>query len=82
VVAALRDSRSTVVLDAVLNLVWPGLGQLNQGRSRVAACFALEAAGLVALFGLFPASRLPIGVTIVAITIWSMAEVVIAARRG
>jgi hypothetical protein len=69
-------------MDAALNLIWPGLGQLNQGRTRPAAYFALEAAVLVALFAALPLSRAILGVLIAGLTLWSMIDAVTGRRAS
>jgi hypothetical protein len=80
-VAAVREPDSHAAMDTALNLLWPGLGQLNQGRTGPAACLAFETFVLVVVFGAYPDSRTLMGIAIAVLTVWSMADVLIAARH-
>lgn len=66
-------------MDAVLNLLWPGLGQLNQGRTLAGGCFAIEALGLVVLWGAWPEGQAVVGSLVLALTAWSIVDVLGAA---
>ena len=81
-VAAVRQTDNHAAMDAAFNLLWPGLGQLHQGRTVAAAYFALEALALVVVFGAWPTARILTGVLIVALTLWSIVDVLAAARRS
>lgn len=70
-VAALRDVQRPL-LDAGLNLIWPGLGQLHQGRIVAAVAFGLSTAGLAAALLAWPPERAVAGVALLAVTVWSI----------
>lgn len=70
-VAALRDVHRPR-LDAGLNLIWPGLGQLHQGRVVAAFAFGLLTAGMAAAFVAWPSDRAVAGAALLAVTIWSI----------
>ncbi len=67
--------------DAALSLVWPGLGQLHQGRTTAGIYFIAESLTLVAAFVWAPGWRVLAAVTFAAIAIWAIADAATAARR-
>jgi TM2 domain-containing membrane protein YozV len=81
-VAAARQTDNHAAMDAALNLLWPGLGQFSQGRTVAGGYFAVEALALVVVFGVWPAVRALAGILIVALTLWSILDVLAAARRS
>ena len=66
-------------MDAALNLLRPGLGQLNQARSAAAIRVAFAALILVVALAAYPDSRRLIGIAVAVLTVWSMADVLMAA---
>ena len=72
--AAVRQPDSHPSLDAALNLLWPGLGQLNHDRP-AGIYFALAALILVVAFAAYPDSRRLIGIAVAVLTVRSMADV-------
>lgn len=81
-VAAVRQTDNHAAMDAALNLLWPGFGQFCQGRTVAGGYFAVEALALVAAFGIWPALRTFTVILIVALTLWSIVDVLVAARRS
>ena len=66
--------------DAGLNLLWPGLAQLNQRRVGAAVFFALEAAVACAVLLWNPALRSEVFIGVVGITAWSVLDAYLAER--
>ena len=80
-VAVLRDNNPDAATDVALNLLWPGLSQLCQGRQGPAGYFALEALVLAVVFAAYPAGRSVTLAAIATLTVWSIVDVLVAARR-
>ena len=69
------------VADAALNLLWPGFGQLSQGRTASGIAFALQTLFWVGLCVALPDWRVVGEVGIAAITLWSVVDAFVVARR-
>jgi hypothetical protein len=68
--------------DAALSLLWPGLGQLGEGRLRAGTYFTLETIGiLVAMAALSPRDGAVVAAVLV-ITLWAVLDAFLAARRA
>lgn len=80
-VAAVRQTDNHPAMDAALNLLWPGFGQLCQGRTAAGGCFTLAALALFVVFGAWPAARTFTGTLVLALTLWSIVDVLAEAQR-
>jgi hypothetical protein len=67
-------ARDNALADAGLSLLWPGLGQLHQGRPFAALYFGVESLSLVAVFTLFPPWRAMAAVGFAAVALWSIID--------
>lgn len=67
--------------DGALSLLWPGLGQLHQGRTGAGVYFVAESLTLVIAWLLAPTWGILLAVVFAAITIWSITDAVVSARR-
>ena len=67
--------------DGVLSLLWPGLGQLHQGRTGAGVYFMAESLTLVIAWFVAPTWGILLAVIFAAITIWSIRDAVAGARR-
>jgi TM2 domain-containing membrane protein YozV len=67
--------------DGVLSLLWPGLGQLHQGRTGAGVYFMAESLTLVIAWFVAPTWGILLAVVFAAITIWSIKDAVAGARR-
>lgn len=76
-----QSSVSTKPSDAGLSLLWPGLAQVEQGRTLAGACFAIEAALACAVFLWAPEARPAMALAGAALVAWSMADARAFERR-
>ncbi len=67
--------------DAGLNLLWPGLAQVEQGRTLTGMYFAIEAVLVGAVFLWVPEARLATGLAGAVLVAWSMADAHAFERR-
>lgn len=68
--------------DGARSLLWPGLGQLHQGRTGVGLYFMAESVTLVIAWLLTPTWGVLLAVVLAAIAAWAIADAVIVARRA
>jgi len=77
-----RARATDPLTDGALSLLWPGLGQLHQGRTGAGLYFVAESVTLVIAWLLAPTWGVLLAVVFAAIAAWAIADAVIVARRA
>jgi len=68
--------------DGALSLLWPGLGQLHQGRTGAGLYFILESLTLLIAWFVAPTWGVLLAGVFAAIAVWAIADAVIVAREA
>lgn len=63
----------------MMSLVWPGLGQIVQGRFALGLYFVVEALVVATLFLASQSLRIPMGIALIVIALWSAIDAYLAA---